>query len=77
MLYITIGISKILYLCKLEIFLRQIVIILIIGKWQGPTTSPAQEEEGSQDTWVHLDWLYPQAVVFPQMSTFTFIGLQW
>lgn len=46
----TTGTDKILYLCKLEVFLRPILIILIAGKGQGPTRSPTKEEESSQDT---------------------------
>lgn len=77
-MYHTTGIGKILYLCKLEVFLGHvIIIIIIIGNRQGPTTSPAQEEEGSQDTWVHLEWLCLEASAFPRATTFTFIGLQW
>lgn len=74
-MYHTIGVGKILYLCKLEVFLGQIVRIFIIGKRQRPTVSPTQEEEGSQDTWVHLEWLCLEAAAFPRTSTFTFIGL--
>jgi hypothetical protein len=67
--------GKILYLCKLEVFLRQIIVVVPNGKRQGPTLSPAQEEEGSQDTWVHLAGLCWR-LVFPQSSTLAFIGLQ-
>lgn len=74
-MYHTTGVGKILYLCKLEVFLGQIVRIFIIGKRQGPTVSPTQEEEGSQDAWVHLEWLCLEAAAFPRTSTFTFIGL--
>lgn len=43
--------GRIQYLCKHKVFLRQVIIIIItIGKGQGPTGSPAQQEEGGQDS---------------------------
>ena len=76
-IYHIIGVGETLYLCKLEVLLRQIFIILIVANGQGPTMCPAQEEEGSQDTRVHLEWLRLKPAAFPQTSTFAFIGLQW
>lgn len=73
-MYHTTGTGKTLYLCKLEVFLRQVVVV-ITGKRQRPTRSPAQHEEHSQDRCVHLEWLCLEAAAFPQTSVFTFIDL--